>query len=146
MTTRRFYLLGFTLLLACDVVVQVSFKLAGNHAFPPQASIDWLLRVFGQPWIYLAVIGYICNFFIWMSLLKHAPIGPAFAATHLEVVAVMLISVWLFGEPLTLARVTGAVIIVAGIICLAFAEERERSPDDAAPVAAKGVLGVAAGE
>ena len=146
MTTRRFYLLGFALLLVCDVIVQVSFKLAGNHAFPPQASIDWLLRVFGGPWIYLAVIGYVGNFFIWMSLLKHAPIGPAFAATHLEVVAVMLISVWLFGEPLTLARVTGAVIIVAGIICLAFAEEREHSPDDAAPVAAKGVLGVAAGE
>ncbi len=120
MRSRRYYLIGFMLLLACDTLVQISFKLAGNHAFPPEASVAWVLRVFGHSWVYIAVAGYIGNFFIWMSLLKHAPIGPAFAATHLEVVAVMLMSVWLFGEPLTLSRVLGAGIIMAGIVCLAF--------------------------
>jgi drug/metabolite transporter (DMT)-like permease len=145
MSTRRFYLIGFLLLLVCDVIVQISFKLAGNHAFPPEANLDWIWRVFGHPWIYFAVVGYIGNFFIWMSLLKHAPIGPAFAATHLEVVAVMLFSVWLFNEPLTAARVVGACIIVAGIVCLALAEDGENS-DDPAPVEAKGPLGVIAGD
>jgi len=89
------------------------------------ASVAWVLRVFGQPWIYGAVIGYIGAFFTWMSLLKHAPIGPAFAASHLEVVSVMLLSVWLFDEHLNLARVLGAIAIIAGIICLGLAESRE---------------------
>ena len=130
---RRFYLIGFLLLMGFDTLAQVSFKYAGTHALPVSASMAWLLRVFGQPWIYGALIGYVGAFFTWMSLLKHAPIGPAFAASHLELVSVMLLSVWLFGEQLTLARGLGALLIIAGIVCLAFAEsgdpDAQRSSD-----------------
>jgi drug/metabolite transporter (DMT)-like permease len=70
-------------------------------------------------------------FFTWMSLLRHAPIGPAFAASHLEVASVMLLSVWLFHEPLTLARVLGAIAIVAGIVCLGAAETGDTHGGDA---------------
>lgn len=141
----RFYAIGFTILVLFDTLVQLSFKYAGDHAFPPEANWAWIVRVFGHPWIYVAVIGYVGNFFTWMTLLKHAPIGPAFAVTHLEVVSVMLFSVWLFHEPLTIARIVGAVTIVAGIICLAFAESGAH-PEGDAPTEAKGALGVAAGE
>lgn len=122
---RRFYLIGFIVLMGFDTLAQVSFKFAGNHALPVTADLAWLLRVFGQPWIYGALLGYVGAFFTWMSLLRHAPIGPAFAASHLEVASVTLLSVWLFHEPLTLARVLGAVAIVAGILCLGAAETRD---------------------
>ncbi|NUR21537.1 EamA family transporter [Frateuria sp.] len=122
---RRFYVFGFLLLMAFDTLAQLSFKLAGNHALPVAADLAWLLRVFGAPWIYGALVGYLGAFFTWMSLLKHAPIGPAFAASHLEVISVMLLSVWLFHEPLTVPRVLGAVAIVAGIVCLGLAESDE---------------------
>lgn len=119
---KRFYFFGFALLMAFDTLTQVSFKIAGNHALPVTANLAWLQRVFGEPWVYGAVIGYLGAFFTWMSLLKHAPIGPAFAASHLEVVSVMLLSIWLFHEPLTTAKLIGAVAILAGIVCLALAE------------------------
>ena len=122
---KRFYLIGFLLLMTFDTLAQISFKYAGTHALPVAASVEGVLRVFGQPWIYGAVVGYVGAFFTWMSLLKHAPIGPAFAASHLEVVSVMLLSVWLFDEHLNLARVLGAIAIIAGIICLGLAESRE---------------------
>lgn len=141
----RFYAIGFTILVLFDTLVQLSFKYAGDHAFPPEANWAWIVRVFGHPWIYVAVIGYVGNFFTWMTLLKHAPIGPAFAVTHLEVVSVMLFSVWLFHEPLTAPRIIGALAIVAGIICLAFAESGAH-PEGDPPTEAKGALGVAAGE
>ena len=113
---KRFYLFGFLLLMGFDTLAQISFKYAGSQALPVAASVGWLLRVFGQPWIYGALVGYVGAFFTWMSLLRHAPIGPAFAATHLEVVSVMLLSIWLFDEHLTVARVLGAIAIIAGII------------------------------
>lgn len=141
---KLYYLFGFALLMAFDTLVQLSFKYAGAHALPVEANWAWLMRVFGHPWIYVAVIGYVGNFFTWMSLLKHAPIGPAFAATHLEVVSVMLCSAWLFHEPLTPPRLLGAAAIVLGIVCLAFAESGAH-PEDDAPTEAKGALGVAAG-
>jgi len=129
---RRFYLFGFLLLMGFDTLAQVSFKYAGTHALPVEANLAWLLRVFGQPWVYGAVIGYVGAFFTWMALLKHAPIGPAFAASHLEVVSVMLLSIWLFDEHLDLARVLGAIAIIAGIVCLGIAEGREHVPEPAA--------------
>ena len=119
---KRFYIVGFLLLMAFDTLAQLSFKLAGSHALPMTADAAWVARVFAQPWVYGAVAGYIGAFFTWMTLLRHAPIGPAFAASHLEVVSVTLLSAWLLHEPLTLPRVLGAVTIVAGILCLGAAE------------------------
>jgi drug/metabolite transporter (DMT)-like permease len=118
----RYYVGGFALLLAFDTLVQLSFKLTGAHAWPPQANTGWVLRILTQPWIYLALVGYVGNFFTWMNLLRHAPIGPAFAASHLDVVSVMLASAWLFHEALTPMRLLGAGVIVLGIACLAAAE------------------------
>lgn len=122
---KRFYLTGFALLMAFDTLTQVSFKAAGNHALPVQTDTAWLLRVFGAPWIYGAVVGYLGAFFTWMALLRRAPIGPAFAASHLEVVSVMLLSVPLFGEHIGLTQGIGAIAIVAGIACLAIGEHGE---------------------
>ena len=125
---RRFYLIGFLLLMCFDTLAQISFKYAGNHALPVAANLAWLLRVFGAPWVYGAIIGYIGAFFTWMALLKRAPIGPAFAASHLEVVSVLILSAWLFGDALTPTRLAGAALIVAGIVCLGLAEDRDVAP------------------
>lgn len=119
---RRFYLIGFAVLMAFDTLSQISFKYAGDSALPIAANVSWLLRVFSEPWVYGAIIGYLGAFFAWMTLLKRAPIGPAFAASHLEVVSVMLLSVPLFDEHITLTRAVGAILIIAGIICLALSE------------------------
>ena len=123
----RFYLLGFLLLLGFDTFAQVSFKLAANHAMPLAFGFAWMLRVFATPWTYAAILGYIGAFFTWMTLLKHAPIGPAFAASHLEVVSLLAISVLFFDERLTLLQLLGSVLIVAGIVCLARSEATEHA-------------------
>jgi drug/metabolite transporter (DMT)-like permease len=128
---KRFYLIGFALLLGFDTLNLVCFKLAGTEALPVELSLAWVQRVFAHPWIYGAVAGYVGAFVTWMSLLKHAPIGPAFAASHLEVISVMLLSWWLFNEPVTLAQVAGAVAILLGIVCLAAAETESETPHDA---------------
>ena len=59
-----------------------------------------------------------------MTLLRHAPIGPAFAISHLEVIGVMIISIPLFGERLSLIQFIGAALIVGGVICLAYSEPK----------------------
>jgi len=127
---RKFYLIGFALLLLFDTIGQTSFKLTANHAEPLEANIDWIIRVFTNPWVYIAIFGYICAFFTWMILLKKAPVGPAFAASHLEVVTVMLVSIWVFNEHITLVRFSGAALIIIGIIFLAFAEKEINQLED----------------
>ncbi len=132
---KRFYIVGFLVLMAFDTLAQISFKTAGMHALPLEMSPAWLGRVFGQPWIYGAFVGYIGAFFTWMTLLKHAPIGPAFAASHLEIVSVLALSVWLFNETIGWPQVVGGLLIVAGIGCLAVSETADDEPTGAAALA-----------
>jgi drug/metabolite transporter (DMT)-like permease len=122
MSTRRFYLLGFGALMLFDTITQISFKLVTAHAgeFAPQLS--WLREIFSTQWLYLAVLGYLGAFVTWMTLLKHAPIGPAFAASHLEMIPVLIISVMFFNERLTAAQLMGGLCIVLGVICLSLSK------------------------
>lgn len=78
-----------------------------------------------SPWVYVAIAGYLGAFVAWMTLLEHAPVGPAFAVSHIDVVTVLVVSVPLFGEHLTPTRVAGAACIVAGILMLSRSEGRE---------------------
>lgn len=119
---RRFYLIGFLILVAFDTFAQICFKLTANHAMPPEATTEWLWRLMSTPWVYCAIACYIGAFLTWMTLLEHAPIGPAFAASHLEVISVMALSVVLFGEKVGAPQLVGSALIIAGIVCLAFSE------------------------
>ncbi len=125
---KRSYLPGFLFLMLFDTLAQVSFKLAGRSALPVVADLDWVGRLASNPWTYGAICGYLGAFYTWLTLLKRAPIGPAFAATHLQVVSVLIVSAWLFGEPFTAAKLTGAALIITGIACLGVAETRNAVP------------------
>jgi hypothetical protein len=121
---KRFFFVGFGILMAFDTLAQICFKFTAVNALPLEFSTGWLARVFLHPWIYGSLIGYIGTFFTWLTLLKRLSIGASFAASHVEVVSVMIISVWVFNEPMTLAKIAGATLILIGIVCLAIAEEK----------------------
>ena len=115
----RFYGIGFLCLMISDTTAQTCFKFAGLDAAPLELSPAWVLRALASPWSYGALAGYLCSFVAWMTMLRRAPIGPAFAASHLEVVTVTILSIWLFNEPLTLSKVAGGLLILTGVFCLA---------------------------
>ena len=124
MSTARFYVLGFGVLMLFDTWTQVSFKLASHQTGEFAMTLAWLKAAVSSPWIYGAVAGYLGAFVTWMTLLKHAPVGPAFAASHLEVVTVLIISVLYFGERLVPLQIVGGLCIVLGIIFLSLSESK----------------------
>ena len=122
MSTRRFFVIGFGALMLFDTLTQISFKLVTAHAGEFSPHLSWLLELFSSYWIYLAISGYLGAFVTWMTLLKHAPIGPAFAASHLELVPVLVISLLVFDEKLNLAQILGGLCIVLGVVCLSMSK------------------------
>jgi len=122
MTTRRFYVLGFAALAVFDTLTQVSFKLATVHAGEFSLQLSWFSHVLLSLPIYFAMVGYLGSFVTWMTLLKHAPVGPSFAASHLEIITVLLISFVFFGEHLNATQLLGAACIVLGVICLSMSK------------------------
>lgn len=122
---RRFYLIGFLLLASLDTAAQVCFKFAAIDAAPLEAESAWLSRLLIAPWVYGAIACYIGTFFVWMRLLRDAPIGPAFAVSHLDVVGVLIASMLVFNERILPSQVFGAMLIVAGIVCVAVDESKQ---------------------
>lgn len=119
------WLYGFLLLTAIDTVAHVLFKVTALRAAPLEASAAWLARALGEASLYGAVACYVATFFVWMTLLRRAPVGPAFAASHLDVVTVMIASTLLLNERVTPLQLAGAGLILAGIGCLSLSEARD---------------------
>ncbi|MCL2020849.1 MAG: EamA family transporter [Betaproteobacteria bacterium] len=122
MSTRTFFIIGLLALLVFDTFAQVCFKLTAIHAAPLAFDWAWFIRAFTTPWVYCSILGYLCAFATYMTMLRRIPVGPAFAAAHLEVVGVLVVSVPLFGEVLSWVQYLGAVLIMAGVFCLAYGE------------------------
>jgi multidrug transporter EmrE-like cation transporter len=120
---RRAILLGFLLLLTFDTAAQVGVKLASER-IGTGADLDWVLRVAREPLVHLVLACYGGAFATYISLLKYAPVGPAYAAAHGHIVTVLLISILFLGERLSLLQCLGALAILAGVIVLAVTESR----------------------
>jgi drug/metabolite transporter (DMT)-like permease len=122
----------FILLLAIDTFNQVAFKMAGERTAPVTFDVDWLGRIVKEPWIGAILVGYLAAFLIYMSVLRNVQIGPAFAASHLEIVTVMIVSVLFFEERFTLLQLAGCAAVIGGVAILAFTEKEpeceERPP------------------
>lgn len=121
----RFVLVGFLLLLGFDTAAQLSLKAASTGALPLEFSVDWMSRLLHQWALYGAMLGFIAAFIVWMALLRRAPVGPAFAASNLDIVTVLVASHWLFGEHIGWPQAVGTGLIVAGVACLALAAGRD---------------------
>ena len=120
---KRFYIVGFLSLLCFDTLTQISTKYTTMAADPLAFDLAWFFRVIATPWLYVAICCYLGAFITWMTLLRYAPVGPSFAAAHLELVSVSLLSVWLFHEPLNAYKIIGGLLIIAGVLCLAKTED-----------------------
>jgi drug/metabolite transporter (DMT)-like permease len=115
-------LLGFLALIAVDTFVQIGFKMAGNNIGDPAFDATWVERVTKEPWVVAVLAGYGAAFLIYMTIIKYAPIGPAFAASHMEIVTVTLISWAYLGDTISAAQALGCCLIVAGVVLLAATE------------------------
>jgi multidrug transporter EmrE-like cation transporter len=132
MKTRDFYIIGFGVLMAFDTLMQVSVKLASSHSGAFVMNSTWFVTVLHTPWLYGAIVGYLGAFVVWMTLLKRAPVGPAFAASHMGMIPVLAISVSYFGEHLHGIQVLGVVCIVLGIAALSLSEAKNEAKSDEA--------------
>lgn len=121
---HRAILIGFLILLTLDTTSNVLIKLAGDRIGAFSLDPAWLSRVGREPIVLAVVVCYIAAFITYTSILKHAAVGPAFAAVHGHVVTVLIVSMIWLGERLTILQAIGSLLIVAGIVVLAITERR----------------------
>ena len=121
---NKIILVGFPLLITIDTASQICIKIIGNRVSQFEFGTAWTERTLNEPLLYLVVLFFGAAFAVYLILLKNAPVGPVYAAAHLHLVTVLIISVLYFGEHLGWLQVLGAAMIVGGVTVLAATEER----------------------
>ena len=116
---------GFLVLAVLDTIAHVLFKQTALTLAPLAFDPAWLATVAHSPAAYGAIACYAATFFVWMALLRKVPVGPAFAASHLELVGTLLASVTIFHEQVSVSQWIGAACILVGIGFLAAGESAD---------------------
>ena len=110
-------------LLALDVVIQVTMKLAGDQLGAIPFGVAWIAAAFSSWLVWFSLIGYVATFVLWLAILHASPLSAAFPVTALVYVLVPLCG-WLFlAEDWTPGQAAGIGLILAGVIL-----QRDRAP------------------
>jgi drug/metabolite transporter (DMT)-like permease len=116
--SRATVLSSWVVLLALGVLCQIALKYAGLDVGP----FDFSARAFAaaalSPWLWAAVGCYLGEFLAWMVILRHSELSSAFPTGAIVLIALMIASHWLFGEPVGWLKITGSAMIVIGVLLL----------------------------
>ena len=112
--------LALHLLLVLFSLAPVCTKLAGEQAF---LSVPFFLY-YGAS---IAILGVYA--LAWQQFIKRMPLTAAYANRAVTVVWGMLWGLLVFGEGISLLKLLGALIIVAGVVLFAFAQGKEAKSD-----------------
>ncbi|MBP5412858.1 MAG: EamA family transporter [Bacteroidales bacterium] len=102
-----FALIGINFIYACTTIFT---KSASQHQFLSLSYILWLFGAVGVMGVYAL---------LWQQVIKRMPIAEAYMFKGTSLIFVLLLSVLLFGETITLHNIIGAIVIIVGIVIYA---------------------------
>lgn len=87
----------------------------------PESALDkgiFVARIFFRPWVLLAFIFTFLSGVAWMLTLTKFDISYAYPFTSLSFVIMLALGVLLFGEPFSLNKLFGTLLVIAGLIVI----------------------------
>jgi drug/metabolite transporter (DMT)-like permease len=111
------YIVGTVLFTVYGQIV-LKWRVAKVGALPAVFShkIFFLLSVIWDPWVLSGLVAGFFAFLCWMAALTEFELSYAYPFMSLSFLLVLVLSAILFQEPLTVSKVVGVGLIVAGII------------------------------
>lgn len=111
------------LTIAFTVFGQIAIKIQVMQAGAlPDAALDkiiFLIRLLLNPWIISAFAAAFLASICWMAAMTKFSLSHAYPFMSLNFVIVLLLGVWLFHEPLSMAKIIGVSLICIGTIVAA---------------------------
>lgn len=107
--------------LIVDTGGQLSFKAAANQGQDLPGLTHWK-HMASRPWIWIGVIFYTVEFFVWMAFLSQVELSVGIMLGSFNIVVIMLAGRVIFGERLTPWRVAGILLITCGVAIVGLGE------------------------
>lgn len=95
----------------------VKWQVAKAGAFPAEITprLVFLARLLLNPWVISGMAAGFGAMLCWLAAMTKFQLSYAYPFMSLAFVLVLILSVWLFGESLTLAKVTGVLLVILGV-------------------------------
>ena len=106
--------------VVCTVAGQLVIKWQTGKAGPFPAGTEerlrYLLDFMLNPWVIGSFAGALVAAFAWIAALSHLELSRAYPFVSASFALVLVLSAIIFAEPLTAAKIVGAVLIIVGLI------------------------------
>lgn len=104
------WLLNVTL----DTVGQLAFKAAAGDPNAGDGMARWRYMA-ARPWIWIGIGSYVAEFLVWIAFLSLVDLSEGVLLGSINIVVIMIAGRFLFREKLTPLRVTGILLVTAGV-------------------------------
>lgn len=118
--TSPFVAAGMTVVLTVygQGVVKWRVNRAGDAADGVPQQLIWALQLLMDPWIWTVVIAVIVASIAWLAAISRLELSIAYPLMSTSLILVVLLGVLAFDEPLTVAKMGGALLVLVGL-CVA---------------------------
>lgn len=113
--------IAMTIALTVYGQIAIKMQVARAGAMPSASSdkLTFIIRLLLNPWVISAFAAAFLASVTWMGAMSKFPLSFAYPFMSLNFVIVLLLSAWLFNEPLSMTRVIGVTLICLGTIVAA---------------------------
>lgn len=109
--------------VALNVTGQISLKhgmsKVGNFALSMSTLPPVFVQAAFNPYVILGLICYGLGFMVWLVVLAKSEVSYAYPLISLGYVFTAILARWLIGEAVSLTRMTGILVICAGVFLVA---------------------------
>ena len=107
--------------MATDTVGHTAFKAAASEGQDLSGIENWKYMA-SRPWIWIGIIAYVGEFFIWLAFLSQVDLSTGIMLGSFNIVVIMLVGRVLFKELFISWRIVGILLITCGVIVVGFGE------------------------
>ena len=114
----HYLFVAVTVLLSVYGQLIIKWQTGKAGAFPTATGdrISYLAHFLTTPWVISSLLAAVLAAFAWIAALSHLELSRAYPFVSASFVLVLVLSALVFGEALTVAKVAGALLIVAGLV------------------------------
>lgn len=99
-----------------QIVIKWQTGRAGEFPADTAGRVHYLTHFLINPWVISSLLCAVIAAFAWIAALSKLPLSDAYPFVSASFVLVLILSTIIFHERLTVTKLTGAVLIVAGLI------------------------------
>ncbi|MFC3121884.1 EamA family transporter [Agaribacter flavus] len=80
--------------------------------------VNSALTIFTDLWVIGGLFAYVSSAGIWLIVLSKIEVSKAYPFVGLGFIGTMLFAYWFLNEPLTVSKIVGTLLIVAGVLVI----------------------------